>query len=80
VGVDVNTQKSECMFMSCHDKIMGKFKYLGTTVSYQNSIHVNVASRLNSGNVCYHSVKNIQLPAFYEPKGLIYRIRISPVD
>ena len=38
---------------------MEKFKYLGTTLTNQNSIQEENKSRLNSGNACYHSVQNI---------------------
>ena len=36
-----------------------QFKYLGTTVTNQNSIQEENKSRLKSGNACCHSVKNI---------------------
>jgi len=39
-----------------------EFKYLGTTLTNQNSIHEEIESRLKSGNVCYHSVQNFCLP------------------
>jgi hypothetical protein len=35
------------------------FKYLGTTLTNQNDIHDEIKSRLNSGDVCYHSVQNL---------------------
>jgi len=35
-----------------------EFKYLGTTLTNQNSIVEEIKSRLRSGNVCYHSVQN----------------------
>jgi len=35
-----------------------EFKYLGTTLTYQNSIAEEIKSRLRSGNSCYHSVQN----------------------
>jgi len=35
---------------------MEDFKYLGTTLTNQNSIPEEIKSRLISGNVCYHSV------------------------
>jgi len=34
------------------------FKYLGTTLTYQNSIREEIKSRLKSGNDCYHLVQN----------------------
>jgi len=33
-----------------------EFKYLGTTLIYQNSIQEEIKSGLKSGNACYHSV------------------------
>ena len=35
------------------------FKYLGTTLTDQNSIAEEIKSRLKSGNACYHSVQNL---------------------
>jgi len=35
-----------------------QFKYLGTTLTYQNSIQEEIKSRLKSGNACYHPVQN----------------------
>ena len=35
---------------------MGEFKYLGTTLTNQNSIQEEIKSRLKSGNVCCLSV------------------------
>ena len=36
-----------------------ELKYLGKTLTYQNSIKEEIKSRLRSGNACYHSVQNI---------------------
>jgi len=36
-----------------------QFKYLGTTITYQNSIQEEIKSRLKSGNACYRSVQNL---------------------
>jgi hypothetical protein len=36
-----------------------QFKYLGTTLTNQNSIQEEIKSRFNSGNACYHSVQNL---------------------
>ena len=35
------------------------FKYLGTYLMNQNSIHEEFKCRLQSGNVCYYSVQNL---------------------
>jgi len=35
------------------------FKYLGTTLTNQNSIAEEIKSRLRSGNACYHSMQNL---------------------
>ena len=36
-----------------------EFKYLGTTLTNQNSIVEEIKSRLRSGSACYHSVQNL---------------------
>jgi len=36
-----------------------RFKYLGTVLTYQNSIQEEIKSRLKSGNACYLSVQNL---------------------
>jgi hypothetical protein len=36
-----------------------KFKYLGMTPPNQKDIHDEIKSRLNSGNACYHTVRNL---------------------
>jgi len=58
-----------------------EFKYLGTTLIYQNSIPEEIKSRLRSGNACYRSVQN-RLSSGLLSKNLkikIYRIIILPV-
>jgi len=58
-----------------------EFKFLGTTLTNQNSIQEEIKSRLNSGNIFYHSVQNLFSSSLlfknYEIK--IYRIIILPV-
>ena len=36
-----------------------EFKYLGTTITDQNSIQKEIQSKLKSGNACCHSVQNL---------------------
>ena len=36
-----------------------EFKYLGTTLTNQNSFPEEIKSRLRSGNACYHSVQKL---------------------
>jgi len=40
-------------------EMMDEFKYLGTTLTNQNSIQEEIKSRLKSGNASYHSVQNL---------------------
>jgi len=58
-----------------------KFKYLGTTLTDQNSIAEEIKSGLRSGGACYHSVQNL-LSSRLLSKNLkikIYRTIILPV-
>jgi hypothetical protein len=68
IGLEVNADKTKYMVMS-RDQNAGQnhniridnnsferviqFKYLGTTLTNQNSIQEEVKSRLKSGNACY---------------------------
>jgi hypothetical protein len=38
---------------------VAKFEYLGTTVTNRNFTHEEINSRLNSDDVCYHSVQRV---------------------
>jgi len=74
IGLEVNGDKTQYIFMS-RDQNAGRshntktdsssferveqFKYLGTTLTDQNSIQEEIKSRLKSGNACYSWVQNI---------------------
>ena len=72
VCLEVNANKTKYMVMS-QDQNEGEnikinnssferveqFKYLGKTSRNQNSIQVEIKSRLKSGNVCNHSKQNL---------------------
>jgi hypothetical protein len=71
VGLEVNTEKTEYVVMSRHQNAghftianksaenVVKFKYFGTTVTNQIYIHEEIKSKLNSGDACYYSVRNL---------------------
>jgi hypothetical protein len=73
-GLKVNADKTKYMVISqnqdavrSHNKKtdnssferMEEFKYLETILTNQNSIQEEIKSRFNSGNACYHSVRNL---------------------
>ena len=80
IGLERSADKTKYMVMS-RDQNAGRihnvrtdnitfervkeFKYLGTTLTNQNSIAGEIKSRLRSGNACYHSVQNFCLPGCY---------------
>jgi len=58
-----------------------EFKYLGTTLTNQNSIEEEIKRRLKAGNACYHSVQNLLYSSLLS-KNLnfkIYRTIILPI-
>jgi sorting nexin-29 len=72
-GLEVNTDKTKYMVMyrdrnaerghgvkidNSSTERVEEFKYLGATLTYQNSIQEVIKSRLKLGNACYHSVQN----------------------
>jgi len=95
-GPEVNVDKTKYMVMS-RDQDAGQshsmkidnssfervqeFKYLGTTLTNQNSIQEEIKSRMNSGNACYHSVQNILSTILLSQnlKSKIHRTIILPV-
>ena len=96
IGLDVNADKTKYMVMSGEQTVglshimkvdnssigrVEEFKYLGTTLTNQNSIQEEIKSRVKSGNACYHSVQNL-LSSSLLSKNLkikIYRTIILPV-
>jgi hypothetical protein len=96
IGLEVNAEKTKYIVMSrdqnagqngniqtCNKsfEIVEQFKYLGTTLTNQNSIHEEIKSRLKSGNACYHSVQNVLSSSLLSKnvKIQIYRTIILPV-
>jgi len=96
IGLEVNADKTKYMVMSrdqnagqSHNmkidnrsfEMVEEFKYMGTTLTKQNSTQEEIKSRLKSGNACYHSVQNL-LSSSLLSKNLkikIYRSLILPV-
>jgi hypothetical protein len=60
---------------------VSQFKYLGTTVTNQNLIQVEIKRRLNSGNACYRLVQNLLSSSLLSKnvKVRIYKTIILPV-
>jgi hypothetical protein len=95
-GLEVNAEKTKYMFMS-RDQNAGQngniqignklfetveqFKYLGTTLMNQNSIHEEIKCRWKSRNAFYHSVQNLLSSSLLSKnvKIKIYRTIIMPV-
>src|SRR5215469_2278977 len=96
IGLEVNAHKTKYMTVS-RDQNAGRidsmkidnssierveeFKYLGTTLSDQNSIQEEIKSRLNLGSACCHSVQNLLSSSLLSKtlKIKIYRTIILPV-
>jgi len=57
-----------------------EFKYLGTTLTHQNSIPEEIKSGLRLGNACYHSLQNLLCSRLLSKnlKIKIYRTIILP--
>jgi hypothetical protein len=62
-------------------KMVEHFKYLGTTLTNQNSTQEEIKSILKSGNACYHSVRNLLFSSLVSKNINItmYRTVILPV-
>jgi hypothetical protein len=74
IGLEINAEKTKYMITSRYPNSgqnqnirianelfenVAKFKHLGTALINQNDIRDEIESRLNSGNVSYHSVQNL---------------------
>jgi len=74
IGLEVNAHKTKYMTMSRDQNArrihsmkfdnssierVQEFKYLGTTLTNQNSVQEEIKSRLKLGNACYYSVQNL---------------------
>jgi len=97
IGLEVNADKTKNMVLSRDQNArqshniktdnrsfvrVEEFRYLGTTLTNQNSIQEKIKSRLKPGNACYHSVQKL-LSSSLLSKNLkikIYRTIILPVD
>jgi hypothetical protein len=95
-GLEVNAEKAKYVVMF-RDQHAGKnhnikrgnksfqrvveFKYLGTTLTNQSSIHEEIKSRLKLGNVCCHPMQNLLSSRLLSKntKIRVYRTIILPV-
>jgi hypothetical protein len=74
IGLEVNVEKNYYMLVprdqnadqnreikigNRSSENVSQFKYLGMTVINQNLIQEEIKSRLNSGNACYNSFRNL---------------------
>ena len=96
IGLEVNADKTKYMVMS-RDQNAGRihsvridnstfdrvedFKYLGTTLTNQNSIVEEIKSWLKAGNACYNLLQNILSSRFLSKnlKTKTYKTVILPV-
>jgi len=96
IGLEVNAHKTKYMTVSRNQNAgrihsmkidnssierMEEFKYLGTTLTNQNSTQEEIKNRLKLGNACYYSVQNL-LSSRLLSKNLkikVYRTIILPV-
>ena len=67
--------------MIVHLKGLEQFKYLGTTLTNQNSIQEEIKNRLKSGDVPYRLTQNLLFPSLLSKniKIKMYRTIMLPV-
>lgn len=74
IGLEINYEETGAIFMSCQQNAgrnrnmrlanqtpenVTKFKYLGTTLTYQHFIYEEIYGRLDSENACYSAVDGL---------------------
>jgi len=87
IGLEVNVEKSKYMVTSREQNawrshnVVEEFKYLGKTLTNQNSIQEEIKSRVKSGSACYHSLQNLLSSSLLSKylKMKIYKTIILPV-
>ena len=83
IGLELNADKTKYMVMS-RDRNAGRsndiniydssferveqFRYLGITLTHQDSVQEEIKCSLKSGNACYHSVQNLLSSSLLIPK------------
>jgi hypothetical protein len=92
VGLEVNTEKTKYMLLSCHQNVgqnldvkvakrsfenVAQSKYLGTPITNQNFIQEEIERMMKSDNACYHSVQNLLLSKTIKIR--IYKTIILPM-
>jgi hypothetical protein len=94
--VAVNAGKTKCMLLYRHQNAgqnhdvkianrsfenVAQFRYMGTTVTYQNLFQEEIKRRLDSGNICYHTVQKLLSSRLLSKNIKIrkYKIIILPV-
>ena len=97
IGLEINTEKTKYMYTARNsnmvqgqnirvgDKVfevgVDTFKYLGTTLTSNNEVHLEIRRRVNSGNACYFSVQKLLSSRLLSKrlKVRIYKTIILPV-
>ena len=97
IGLEVSADKTKYMVVSRDQNAernhsvrianstferVDEFKYLGTTLTNQNSIQEEIKSRLRSGNACYYAVQSLLSSRLLSKnlKTKIYRTIILPSE